>query len=737
MKLYTIELRIEIANLNQKIGLPFAMDFEHDSLEKTLIKRVFQKMEGIKMMKRLLTFTTLISLVLSQGLNAAYWVKPSVYLRIARAYIDPADLDSKNKPTSFKEAIHPSMTDAYKQATTLGLFASVDTSEEELVDDKKFIEPQAWQDLELLPSVFNAVDRTATLFGKAELAKMLVDEKAVSSIQELERRQQVVKKLVENEVLFNELDTVINNFKKSEESFLIFFLSQNSERQNLLKPFYYNKSDTESMPPFAAKPIADTIDGLNASPTGLLVRNVAENFEVLYSLLAIGATAEGLYHTGKDVHNRATHRPTQGCLTKEEADRLDAEANRGLLIRGGIIVLLVLVGAWKAFKNLHKVNETFQKIVELPRRPFRIFGDFKAKSEITTALQQDLMDLAQACEGMKGTSQFLSQQMNVKEMMPECEALFTMFENPESNSDDLNKLLNLLKENTFKGDPSVLSHAGNIYAANTLMNLTKDEWVKVFKAVGQLDVYLSIAKLVKEFENKRVHYSFATFVQADKPVLMLKDFWNPLISPDTVATNDISLGNGGPRTIIITGPNSGGKSVVLKSVAVAAILAQKFGIAPASQAVLTPFSTISTQINVSDAIPSGLSRFRAEVAQVKALSTKLNQQKPHEFNLVICDELFSSTSEDQAEQLVYEYAKEFAKSNNLCMQATHHPRLIVKLEEEVKEDGKQVFANYKVDIQELPDGKLQRNYKLEPGVSTQKFAQKILDEFGALPNRKS
>jgi DNA mismatch repair ATPase MutS len=321
--------------------------------------------------------------------------------------------------------------------------------------------------------------------------------------------------------------------------------------------------------------------------------------------------------------------------------------------------------------------------------------------------------------------------------MPECDGLFDMFENPINNSDELNQLLAMLRTSTFKGRsmlPSFLSHTGRIFAANRLMDVSKHEWVSVFKAIGQLDVYLSIAKLIKESEGKRVQYSFVNFIESDRPVLLLQDFWNPLINENDVVPNTITLGKSyGPRSMIITGPNSGGKSVVLKSVALSVLLAQTLGITPATKAMITPFSTINSLINVTDAIPSGLSRFRAEVAQAKGLSAKLKRQRSNEFNLVVSDELFSSTSEDQAEELIYEYAKAFATPNNICLQATHHPKYMVQLEQEVKDGSINVFGNYKVDIDQLPEGKLKRNYKLERGVSSQKFAKKILEEVGALP----
>jgi len=334
---------------------------------------------------------------------------------------------------------------------------------------------------------------------------------------------------------------------------------------------------------------------------------------------------------------------------------------------------------------------------------------------------------------MKKITTFLSEKTTVRQLMPECEALFAMFEHPESNGEEVNKLFEILDRRTFKGQPSVLSHLGNIFAANRLMERSQSHWASVFKAIGQLDVYMAAAKMVKESQHRRVHYTFPKFITSDQPVLQLKEFWHPAIDPEVVVTNDLNLGRGNARYMVITGPNSGGKSIILKSTALAVLFAQTLGIVPASEAVLTPFSTVSTLINIGDDTSKGLSRFKAEVAEVKDLSVKLKKQRSDEFNLIIADELFSGTSADQSAELTAEWAKAFATKNNIGMQATHHEQYMVKLQDEVVENGVKIFTNNKVEIDLLADGSLKRNYKLKPGISNQKFARKILEEAGALP----
>jgi hypothetical protein len=667
-------------------------------------------------MKRSISLVMLISLIIPQafGQMEAY---RSVYARIAQASIPGDALFGEKYASSIEEFLRPHMSDQYKYATTLNLFGAADAP----MLQKAFIEQQTWQDLELFPHVFGAIDRTVTVFGRAELAHLIAGKEQCTDITELQRRQKVVKTLLANPALFDAMNKILTKFKEAEESFLIFFLDKNSYRQRLLSSFYFKKTVKGAAP--GADEFYDTMD---TSPNVLLGFSLLEKLALANSVVMLGSSGVSLVEKLNDMR--------KGELTSSK-EREWAHATIPLKI--GATLATAAVPLYLAWRSLNNTNETLTNVVSLPQRPFGIYHALKFQATATRMVHEDLIQLAQACKAMSKMTTFLAEKTKIKALMPECDGLFDMFENPINNSDELNQLLAMLRTSTFKGRsmlPSFLSHTGRIFAANRLMDVSKHEWVSVFKAIGQLDVYLSIAKLIKESEGKRVQYSFVNFIESDRPVLLLQDFWNPLINENDVVPNTITLGKSyGPRSMIITGPNSGGKSVVLKSVALSVLLAQTLGITPATKAMITPFSTINSLINVTDAIPSGLSRFRAEVAQAKGLSAKLKRQRSNEFNLVVSDELFSSTSEDQAEELIYEYAKAFATPNNICLQATHHPKYMVQLEQEVKDGSINVFGNYKVDIDQLPEGKLKRNYKLERGVSSQKFAKKILEEVGALP----
>jgi DNA mismatch repair protein MSH6 len=109
--------------------------------------------------------------------------------------------------------------------------------------------------------------------------------------------------------------------------------------------------------------------------------------------------------------------------------------------------------------------------------------------------------------------------------------------------------------------------------------------------------------------------------------------------------NDLHLGRGTPGddaatdVIVLTGPNMGGKSTLLRQTCLATILAQVGAYVPAAHFELTPVDRIFTRIGASDNLLAGQSTFLTELIETAAV---LNKATPH--SLVILDELGRGTS---------------------------------------------------------------------------------------------
>lgn len=288
----------------------------------------------------------------------------------------------------------------------------------------------------------------------------------------------------------------------------------------------------------------------------------------------------------------------------------------------------------------------------------------------------------------------------------------------------INKLFTILKNNNFKSPASLFALQGTILVAYRLMHIIKKSFHQLFLLVGQLDSYISCATLLKKFQDERVHFCFVEYKDQQKPYISFHNFWNILINKNKVVTNSLIMGHTNKPNIILTGPNAGGKSALIKGFIINIVLAQTIGIVAADKATITPFHAIATYLNIQDDINSGNSLFKAQVIRVHELCDLTQQVKSPQRCLFALDELFNGTSvaESKAAALsIAHYLGAFPQC--LTVIATHFPEL-TKLSEE------STFSNYKVSVEIDPQGHISYPYKLEQGISNQRIAIDILREEG-------
>jgi DNA mismatch repair protein MutS len=209
-------------------------------------------------------------------------------------------------------------------------------------------------------------------------------------------------------------------------------------------------------------------------------------------------------------------------------------------------------------------------------------------------------------------------------------------------------------------------------------------------------------------------------------MLELTDVWHPLIDQNVVISNNVVLGGSHPtKDMLITGPNAGGKSTALKSIALGAILAQSFGIVPAKKAVLTPFCAINTYLNIPDSVGQE-SLFQAEMRRAHELFSSLENLDGNRFALSIMDEIFTGTNPEEGEAGARGVAYNLALLNNSINIVTTHYKGLTTLED----DTNGVIKNFKVSVIEDTEGNITPTYKLERGISHQRVALKLLKKSG-------
>jgi hypothetical protein len=204
---------------------------------------------------------------------------------------------------------------------------------------------------------------------------------------------------------------------------------------------------------------------------------------------------------------------------------------------------------------------------------------------------------------------------------------------------------------------------------------------------------------------------------AAAPVMDARGIWHPCLPRSTAVPNDVALGT---KNMLLTGPNAGGKSTLLKALLIAALLAQTVAIAPCQDLRITPFASIRSQVNVPDCKGSQ-SLFEAEMLRCKATLDDVRKLDAEgRFSLTVMDEIFSSTNVVEGIAGAFAVAKALAKcACNVAVISTH----FVYLSRLAKATTR--FENHMMQV-DIADDTIRYPYKMTRGVSKQHIALELL-----------
>lgn len=275
---------------------------------------------------------------------------------------------------------------------------------------------------------------------------------------------------------------------------------------------------------------------------------------------------------------------------------------------------------------------------------------------------------------------------------------------------DLREIAKKLLSPRFLQKSEYFYSRGHVLTMHKEIKKSKKSLISLLHSVALLDAYCSIAQLYKESKDEPVHFSFPEFVDPQESILHYQNAWLPLLSPKIAVANDLDLGGDSPSKIVITGPNGGGKSTILKTYGVAAVLAQSWGIVPAIHAQQTLFTSIRTAFSPQEDLQRKLSSFTAEKKTMEEILSDIRQSNS-ESMLILIDEPYSKTVEAESAKRIYQFGKDIAGFSNVLVAIATHVKRPIQLEA----DTNGIFGNYQVRIEEPSSGMFKRLYKLEKG----------------------
>ena len=230
----------------------------------------------------------------------------------------------------------------------------------------------------------------------------------------------------------------------------------------------------------------------------------------------------------------------------------------------------------------------------------------------------------------------------------------TIYIEPEETFTLANEL-DKIKEEELIEINKILQELSLLIASN------KDELLNNFNILTIIDVIFARAKYSKDYPKPQINKDlYFNLIQVS----------HPLISKDKVVPISIKM-NKDDKIIIITGPNTGGKTVTLKTVGLLSLMVQS-GIFPDSkkESSYAVFNNILADIGDEQSIEENLSTFSSHLTKViKILNSELTN------SLVLLDELGSGTDPKEGSALALSIIEELKKYNLKSIVTTHYTDL--------------------------------------------------------------
>lgn len=208
-----------------------------------------------------------------------------------------------------------------------------------------------------------------------------------------------------------------------------------------------------------------------------------------------------------------------------------------------------------------------------------------------------------------------------------------------------------------------------LYALTDMVAEAAEEMQANAKMLQKLDFIFSKGKLSMEFEGVEPK------INVERRIV-LKDGRHPLMDKSVCVPLQFEIGNG-IQGIVITGPNTGGKTVAIKTVALNCMMAQCGLHVACTEAEICMNSNFLCDIGDGQNISENLSTFSAHITNVLDILKKVNKD-----SLVIMDELGSGTDPTEGMGIAIAILQELKKSGALFLVTTHYPEVKQYAEQE-------------------------------------------------------
>lgn len=241
----------------------------------------------------------------------------------------------------------------------------------------------------------------------------------------------------------------------------------------------------------------------------------------------------------------------------------------------------------------------------------------------------------------------------------------------------------IIHDRSQSGNTLFIEPGAIVELNNDLSNLQIEESDEIRRILDRLSRFvegfdqeiLENQKLIQriDFLQAKVKYFLAheyTMPKlTDKKIINLKNARHPLLKGNVVPIN-VKIGDG-YNTLIITGPNTGGKTVSLKTVGLISLMAQSGFYIPCDEdSLVNVFDDIFLDIGDTQSIEMSLSTFSASLTNIVKITENITEN-----SLVLLDEVGSGTDPTEGAALAISILEFLKNKNTMTFATTHYSEL--------------------------------------------------------------
>src|SRR5690625_2103265 len=273
-----------------------------------------------------------------------------------------------------------------------------------------------------------------------------------------------------------------------------------------------------------------------------------------------------------------------------------------------------------------------------------------------------------------------------------------------------------------------------VQMTNRIQGLRDDEALEIERILYELSAQTAEVSEELTMIDDHLHHldmvfskaKYGAAIGATKPEISdirkvyLPAAFHPMINPEEVVKNDITIDEAS-LAVIITGPNTGGKTVILKTIGLAQLMAQSGIPVPARDGSILPiFKKVYSDIGDEQSIEQSLSTFSSHLTNTKVIIDNADDE-----TLVLLDEVGAGTDPEEGAALAIGIIEDLLAKRSKLIATTHYPQ--IKSFSYTRDDV--VNASVEFDVNTLSP-----TYRLLMGIPGRSNAFEISNKLGLSPS---